>query len=176
MHDVLVAEVVLEGPRVPAIVGELEATGVPEHVRMHRELELGGDGQARKQLAEASGGHWRAALRHEDIATSTVFPLEGPQRPHLLPAKLVHAGDAVLQAPHVNEPMREVDLIPGQSAKLGDAQAVPEGDQDHGGIAQAVAAPALLGGRDQPLHLLGREVFAWANILVAAPGRWHCPI
>jgi hypothetical protein len=43
----------------------------------------------------------------------------------------------------MDEPMRKVDLTPGQSAQLGDAQAVPEGDQDHGGVAQAVPATAL---------------------------------
>jgi hypothetical protein len=42
----------------------------------------------------------------------------------------VHAGYAVLQASHVDEPMREVDLVPSQGTKLGDAQAMPKGDQE----------------------------------------------
>ena len=88
----------------------------------------------------------------------------------------MHAGDAVLEATHMDEPMREVDLIPRQRAQLGDAQAVPEGDQDHGGIAQAIAAPAPLGGGNETLYLLGREVLAWSDIAVAAPWRWYCPI
>ena len=76
----------------------------------------------------------------------------------------------------MDEPMREVDLIPGQGAQLGDAQAMPEGDQDHGGVAQTIAAVALLGGADQALNLLRRQVFAWPNIPVAAPWRRYCPI
>jgi hypothetical protein len=31
----------------------------------------------------------------------------------------------------MDEPMREVDLIPGQGAKLGHPQAVSESNQDH---------------------------------------------
>ena len=40
--DVLVPEVVLQGPRVVAIVGELEPTGMAKHVRVDREWHLGG--------------------------------------------------------------------------------------------------------------------------------------
>ena len=110
---------------------------------MNRKLELRNDGKAREHLPEASDGHGRPALGHEHVTAGAVFPLEGPQRAHLLTAELVHAGYAVLHAPHMDEPMREGDLIPGQSAQLGDAQAVPEGDQDHGGVAQALPATAL---------------------------------
>ena len=38
--DVLVAEIGLQGPRVEAVIGELEAAGVSQHVRMHREVEV----------------------------------------------------------------------------------------------------------------------------------------
>ena len=40
--DVLVPEVVLQGPGVMAIIGQLEATGVAQHVRVDREWHLGG--------------------------------------------------------------------------------------------------------------------------------------
>ena len=42
MLDVLVPEVVLQGPRVVAVVRELEPAGMTEHVRMDREWHLGG--------------------------------------------------------------------------------------------------------------------------------------
>jgi hypothetical protein len=145
-------------------------------VRVDRKVELGTDGEARKHLPEARGSDRGLSLGHEHVAAGAVFPLEGPQRPHLLTAKLVHTGYAVLQASHVDEPMREVELIPGQGTQLGDAQAMPEGDQDHDGVAQAVPAPALLGGADQALHLLWCEVLARPNIPVAAPWRRYCPI
>jgi hypothetical protein len=40
--NVLVPEVVLQGPRVVAVVGELEPTGMAKHVRVDREWHLGG--------------------------------------------------------------------------------------------------------------------------------------
>jgi hypothetical protein len=40
--DILVPEVVLEGPRVVTIVRELEPTGVSKHVWVDREWHLGG--------------------------------------------------------------------------------------------------------------------------------------
>src|SRR5689334_2017683 len=64
VHDVFVAEVVLEGPSVPAIVGKFVATGMPEHVRMDRELELGCDRDTREHFPEAGGGHGCTALGH----------------------------------------------------------------------------------------------------------------
>jgi len=54
VHDVLVPEVVLESPHVPAIIGELVATGMPEHVRIDGELELGTHSEARF-LADMNG-------------------------------------------------------------------------------------------------------------------------
>jgi hypothetical protein len=40
--DVLVAQVVLQGPRVVAVVGQLEPAGMAKHVRVDREWHLGG--------------------------------------------------------------------------------------------------------------------------------------
>src|SRR3954451_18955608 len=37
--DVLVAEVMLQGPRVLLVIGQRVAEGMPQHVRMHRERE-----------------------------------------------------------------------------------------------------------------------------------------
>jgi len=124
VHDVLVAEVVLQGSRVPAIIGKLEPARMPQHVRVDGELEPGADGEAGQHLAEARGGHGGAALGHEDVAARSIRSLESPQRAHFLATPLVHAGNAVLQAAHMDEPMSEVDLIPSQGAQLGDAQAI----------------------------------------------------
>ena len=63
-------------------------------------------------------------LGHEDVAAAAIFALESPQRAHFLAAQLMDAGNAVLQAAHMDEPMSEVDLIPSQGAQLGDAQAI----------------------------------------------------
>ena len=88
----------------------------------------------------------------------------------------MHARDAVLEAPHVNESMGKIDLVPSQRAQLGDAQAMPEAYEDHGCIAQAVTASTLLGGRYQAFYFLGRQVFARSNIAVEAARGRHCPI
>ena len=44
--DVLVPKVVLQGPRVVAIIGQLEPAGMAEHVRVDREWHLGGLAEA----------------------------------------------------------------------------------------------------------------------------------
>ena len=54
--------------------------------------------------------------------------------------------------------MCEVDLIPAQRAKLGGAQAVPEGKQDHGRIAMTV--PVVACGLDQALDFGLGQIFA----------------
>ena len=41
MLDRLVAEIVLDGPRIVAVIGELVAAGVAQHVDVNREAELG---------------------------------------------------------------------------------------------------------------------------------------
>jgi hypothetical protein len=50
--DVLVPEVVLQGPRVVAIVGELEPAGMAQHVGVDGEWHLG-------DLAEAWTSQWK---------------------------------------------------------------------------------------------------------------------
>ena len=66
---------------------------------------------------------------------------------------------------------REVDLAPFEPAKLADAQAVSVGNEDHRGIAMAVAT-ALASRRDQRLDLGRRQVFAGPAIDVA-PSMWR---
>ena len=55
MLDVLVPEVVLQGPRVVAIIGELEPTGVAKHVRVDGEWHLGGLPEALDEPVETDG-------------------------------------------------------------------------------------------------------------------------
>ena len=53
--DVLVPEVVLQGPRVVAIVSQLEPTGMAKHVRVDREWHLGGFPEALDKPVETDG-------------------------------------------------------------------------------------------------------------------------
>ena len=48
-------EVVLQGARVVAIIGELEPTGMAKHVRVDREWHLGGLAEALDEPVEADG-------------------------------------------------------------------------------------------------------------------------
>src|SRR5271170_3434390 len=65
VRDVAVAEVVLKAPRIHALVRQLVAAGVPQHVRMHDELELGCNAEPGDHLAEACGRERRIAFRYE---------------------------------------------------------------------------------------------------------------
>ena len=49
------AEVVLQGPRVVAVVGQLEPTGMAQHVRVDREWHLGGLPEALDEAVEPNG-------------------------------------------------------------------------------------------------------------------------
>ena len=73
--------------------------------------------------------------------------------------------------------MGEVDGVPAQRHQLGRPQAVPVGDQHHGGVAVAIAV--LAGGSDQASDLAIGEVLARADLGVASPrggsGDRNCP-
>ena len=53
--DVLVPKVVLQGPRVVAIIGQLEPAGMAQHVWVDREWHLGGLAEALDEPVEADG-------------------------------------------------------------------------------------------------------------------------
>src|SRR5262245_17300986 len=72
--NVLVPEVVLQGPRVVAIVGELEATGMAKHVRVDREWHLGGLPDVLNEAVETDGTDWSAALGNEHVGVLRVIP------------------------------------------------------------------------------------------------------
>src|SRR5215472_11182715 len=65
--DVLVPEVVLQRPRVVAIVGELEPTGMAQHVWVDRERHLGSLTDALDEAVETYGAHWSTALGNEYV-------------------------------------------------------------------------------------------------------------
>src|SRR5262245_59542630 len=71
--DVLVPEVVLQGARVMAIVGELEPAGMAQHVRVDREWHLGGYADALDEAVETDGADWPAALGNEYVGVFGVL-------------------------------------------------------------------------------------------------------
>ena len=64
--DVAVPEIGLQRTGIDAVIGELEAAGVPQHVRMHRETEIGGNPKPRDHLAKPRGRERRPPLRREN--------------------------------------------------------------------------------------------------------------
>jgi hypothetical protein len=60
--DIAMAQGVLDGAGVLAVVGELVAAGVPEHVRMDGEGERGEFAGALKHLTKAHRGYGAATL------------------------------------------------------------------------------------------------------------------
>jgi hypothetical protein len=66
MLDILVAQIRLQRAGIVALVGQGEAAGVPEHVRMRLEFEFGGMTGALDHAGETGRGERGAALASED--------------------------------------------------------------------------------------------------------------
>src|SRR5215472_13892445 len=73
------AQIVLDGPRVAGIIGELEAAGVAQHVGMYCPLEAGFDTNAPEHFREAVWCHRAAALGLESISPFRPFAAQPPQ-------------------------------------------------------------------------------------------------
>src|SRR5262245_31320004 len=100
MLDVLVPEVMLQGPRVVAVVGELKTTGMVKHVWVDREWHLGGLANALDEAVEADGADGPAALGNEDVSLFRVvaaYAAPSSRRP----GWGMHAGNAVLDPVNV---------------------------------------------------------------------------
>src|SRR5262249_12384778 len=65
---------------------------------------------------------------------------------------------ALFDSADVQDGVFEVDLLPAQVHQLGGPQTMPEGQQDHGGVAMAPAV--VSGGLNQPLDLALGQVLA----------------
>src|SRR5262249_18896842 len=71
--NVLVPEVVLQGPRIVTIIGELEPTGVAKHVWMNGDGHLGGPRGPLDETVETDGTDWPAALGNEYVGVCRVI-------------------------------------------------------------------------------------------------------
>src|SRR5262249_15473782 len=94
----------------------------------------------------------------EDVGPKRVLALQPTQGPQLAVAQIVGRPRPILHPVDADRLLHEIDLVPLQVDQLARAQAVPEGDQDRGGIAVTIAA-VLAGDRHQPLDLGLGEVF-----------------
>jgi hypothetical protein len=136
--DVLVAEVVLDRARVLAVVGELEARRVAEHVRVDRHADGGGLAGTGHNLPKRGVGHRALAVGGENVGGVGLAALELAERAELRAVEGVGRRDPVLAAADVEEALAEIDLLPAQRDELADAEAVAESDEHHGRVAVAV--------------------------------------
>jgi len=133
-------EVVLQSTGILSIIRQLIAASVTQHVRMNREGQWARLVDTRERLAKARRGHWRVPLGLEKVAPLGLVPSQPPQCSKLLPAERMNRRHPVLQPRDVQEPLSEIDLIPGERTKLTDPQAVAIGDQDHRRVPVPIAA------------------------------------
>src|SRR5262249_28606360 len=146
-----------QGPRVVAVIGQLEAAGMAKHVGMDREWHLGGLPKALDKPVETDGTDWPAALGNEHVVVCGVIAAYLAQRSHLVTPDWVHTGDSVLDPVNVQTALGQLDLLPLQVADLRCPQAMAIGYQDHGRVAMAV--PAMLAGvLHEPLDLALGEI------------------
>src|SRR5262245_11631146 len=123
-----------------------------QHVWVDREWHLGSLADALDKTVETDGADWPAALGNEHISLSRVIAPELAERPHLVTADRMHAGNAVLDAVNVQAALGQLDLLPLQVADLRRPQAMAVGDQHHGRVAMPVTA-TLAGAVQQSLDL-----------------------
>ncbi len=70
------AQIMLDRPRIPAVVGELIASSVAQHVGVDRELDTGLLSGPADDFAHRIGGKWRLALADEHVGGNWVVPLQ----------------------------------------------------------------------------------------------------
>ena len=116
MLDALVPEVSLQGPGIDAVVGELEAAGMAQHVWMRLDFEpcrLCGSFQ---HPGEACRRKWRATLRDEHERGCLGFPLQLPKGAHFQAGQGVRCRCALFDSTDVQDGPIEVHLIPAKVA------------------------------------------------------------
>src|SRR5262245_66176819 len=121
-------------------------------MRVYREFALCGDAQPHDHLAEACRGERRSPLRGEDDGRNgLLLALELAQGSQLTAGNGMDSRRTILGSIDVQSTVTEVDRIPTQGHKLACPQAMPIGDQDHGGV--AVTVTVVGGGFDQAYGL-----------------------
>ena len=160
------AEVVLDRPRVLAVVGQLIPARVAQHVAVNAEPEAGSLTSTSDHALIPGHRERRQALGNEDVHRACplgCFPLEPSQRPQLLPAQRMHTRHAALGATDVQLAGGEVDIVPTQRHQLTRPQAMAVGDQDGSCVpmAPAISRPSLsadLVDQSGQIHRLGIEL------------------
>ena len=121
VHNIAVAHEMLQRSGIDAVIGELEAAGMAQHVRMNWEGEFGQFPRAADHFEEPGPGHRPAAFRIEDVAALQVLPPHLAQCPDFLAGEGVRAVNTVLGPPYMDPPAIKLDHIPGQFTEFAGA-------------------------------------------------------
>ena len=127
-HDRSVTEIGLDGASVVAVVGELEAAGMAQHVGMHEEREFRSHARPGNHALISGCGQRRATLRDEDVWGCWGFAQELAQRAAFPRRYRMHAGIAALGPAYMQAPGGEVDVVPAQCHQLRCPEAVAVSD------------------------------------------------
>jgi hypothetical protein len=141
-------------------VGQGIAAGVAQHVSMNPQRQLGALANGLHEAVDGVRREWTPAFSLEDEGARRI-PLQLAQHAQFVTPDRVNRGLAVLRPTDVQRRIATpFDLRPLQVGDLDGPQTVAKGHEDQSGVAVAVAPK--LGGRDQPLDLVRRQVFAGA--------------
>jgi hypothetical protein len=156
-----------------AVVGEPEAAGVPQHVRMNEKGEFGGHARPGDHALISSCGERGATFRNEDVWGRWRFAQELAQCPAFPGPYRMHAGIPALGPTHMQAPGGEVDVVPSQRHDLRGSEAVAVRDQDGRGV--PMPAAVLLCGLHEPLDL---SFAAKLAVILAgeSPANRGCPV
>ena len=138
-------EIGLHSAGVVAIICQLVAAGVPQHVRMHRERQTAFRAAAVDQPPDTNRRHRCLEFAPEDVTTFGMLTAKAAQRPQPVADNRVHRGLAILHPVDVHVASVEIDLVPGQGAQFADVQTMPVGDEDQCRVAVAVSATLVRG-------------------------------
>jgi hypothetical protein len=116
--DILVAEVMLQRAGVVAVIGQLEAAGVPQHVWMDGKRHLGGLAEPYHEMMEAHRADWSATLGNEHMGFARVLTPQLAQRADLIATNRMDARRAVLGSADMQPTGIKLDLLPFQVAHL----------------------------------------------------------
>src|SRR5262249_1190852 len=108
-------KVMRQRSRVVAIIRQLVAGAIPQHVRMNWEWLLGASTGSLNHPQEPRCGHWRPGLGDEHVQAR---PLQWPQRSKAQDRLADGRSQRPLRSIDVQSPMPEIDLRPTKLTKL----------------------------------------------------------
>ncbi len=165
-------QIVLDEPGIRALIGQSEAAGMAEHVRM------GGQGEPGPFAIAADGGPDGAAIeRRAAFADEEGLPRRGHRRPFFQPCldepdfitpQRMRGRKPFLEPGDVEAPAFDIHLRELEAAGFRDPQAVAEQQQQQAAVAGLV--PRALDGVQESIHLAGGQVFAFIHRFVPCWG------